>query len=54
MIEKYISTPQGIQLYAESYGKIGNEACLFISGAGANSSFWREELCDALVKKISL
>jgi pimeloyl-ACP methyl ester carboxylesterase len=48
--EKYIAVEDGLNLYVETYGASGNEACLFISGAGANSSFWSEHLCDSLVK----
>ncbi len=47
--EKYISIGNDLQLYVETYGEPGNETCLFISGAGANSSFWSEHLCDSLV-----
>lgn len=49
--EKYISIKNNLKLYVESYGEYGNETCLFISGAGANSSFWRDNLCESLVKK---
>jgi len=48
--EKYISIEKDIDLYVETYGEQGNETCLFISGAGANSSFWSDHLCDSLVK----
>ncbi|WP_321374431.1 alpha/beta hydrolase [uncultured Draconibacterium sp.] len=49
--EKYIRVEDGVDLYVETYGNPENEACLFVSGAGANSSFWSEQLCDSLVKK---
>lgn len=49
--EKYIRLEDGVELYVETYGSPEYEACLFISGAGANSSFWSEHLCDSLVKK---
>jgi pimeloyl-ACP methyl ester carboxylesterase len=48
--EKYISIEKGLKLYVETFGKQGNETCLFISGAGANSSFWSDHLCENLVK----
>ena len=48
--QKYISIEKDIDLYVETYGEQGNETCLFISGAGANSSFWSDHLCDSLVK----
>lgn len=48
--EKYISIEKDLDLYVETYGEIDNETCLFISGAGANSSFWSDHLCDSLVK----
>lgn len=48
--EKYISVDKGVELYVETFGTPGNESCLFISGAGANSSFWSDHLCDCLVK----
>ena len=48
--EKYISIEKGLELYVETYGELGNETCLFISGAGANSSFWSDHLCEILVE----
>ncbi len=48
--EKYISIENDLKLYVETYGDQNNEACLFISGAGANSSFWSDRLCDSLVQ----
>ena len=48
--EMYISIDGGIKLYVETFGGPENEACLFISGAGANSSFWTDHLCDSLVR----
>ncbi len=48
--EKYISIENDLKLYVETFGEQGNETCLFISGAGANSSFWTDHLCDSLVK----
>lgn len=48
--EKYIEIENDLKLYVESYGELGNETCLFISGAGANSSFWSENLCESLVE----
>jgi pimeloyl-ACP methyl ester carboxylesterase len=48
--EKYISIENDLKLFVETYGEPNNENCLFISGAGANSSFWSDRLCDSLVK----
>ena len=48
--EQYITIENGLKLFVETFGKPDNEACLFISGAGANSSFWSDHLCDSLVK----
>lgn len=48
--EKHIAIGNDLELHVETYGKPGDETCLFISGAGANSSFWSEHLCDSLVK----
>lgn len=47
---KYISIGNSLDLYVETYGEQSNETCLFISGAGANSSFWSDHLCDSLVE----
>jgi len=49
--EKLISIAEGFDLYVETYGDVGNEACLFIAGAGANSSFWSDKLCNDLVEE---
>jgi len=46
----YISIDNDLELYVETYGDPGKEACLFISGAGANSSFWSDQLCDSLTE----
>lgn len=46
--EKYISIGNGLKLYVVTHGELGNETCLFISGAGANSSFWSDRLCNSL------
>ena len=48
--EKYISIGNDFNLYVETFGEPDKEACLFISGAGANSSFWTDNLCNSLVK----
>ena len=48
--KQYIPIEENLKLYVEIYGEPDNEACLFISGAGANSSFWTDRLCDSLVK----
>jgi pimeloyl-ACP methyl ester carboxylesterase len=47
--ERYISIENDLKLYVETYGQLGNETCFFISGAGANSSFWSDRLCNSLV-----
>ena len=47
---EYISLENDLKLWVETYGEITNEACLFISGAGANSSFWSDRLCYTLVQ----
>lgn len=47
--EKYLPVAPGLELYVETYGVPGHTACLFISGAGANSSFWSDRLCQRLV-----
>ena len=38
-------------MWVETYGYKENEACIFVSGAGANSSFWSEWLCTELVNE---
>ena len=48
--EKYILVKDDLKLYVETIGEPDNQACLFISGAGANSTFWSDHLCDSLVK----
>ncbi|OJJ15367.1 hypothetical protein BKI52_38790 [marine bacterium AO1-C] len=48
---KHITIEDDLKLWVETYGNSNNEACLFISGAGANSSFWSENLCNNLVNK---
>jgi len=47
--ELFITIEKDLQLWVETYGNKGNETCLFISGAGANSSFWSDRLCGSLV-----
>jgi pimeloyl-ACP methyl ester carboxylesterase len=49
--EQFITVNDGVQLWVETYGDKENEACIFISGAGANSSFWSEDICTNLVSK---
>ncbi len=49
--EQFIEVEDNLKLWVETFGGINNEACLFISGAGANSSFWSNRLCEKLVKK---
>ena len=50
-MEKFISVSDSLNLWIETQGNIENEACLFINGAGANSSFWSDKLCNTLVEK---
>jgi len=47
--KRFIKVANHIKLWVETYGNTTDEACLFISGAGANSSFWSERLCNRLV-----
>ncbi len=49
-MEHYISAADSVRLWTKSYGHEKNEACLFINGAGANTSFWSERLCSGLVE----
>ena len=53
MMEKkqFIQIEKNIKIWVETFGEIENETCIFISGAGANSSFWSDRLCRKLVKK---
>lgn len=46
-----IKIEDNLNLWVETYGEHSNEACLFISGAGANSSFWSDRLCENLEDK---
>lgn len=48
---QFIEIEDNLTLWVETYGTIGNPACLFISGAGANSSFWSERLCRKLLEE---
>jgi pimeloyl-ACP methyl ester carboxylesterase len=50
-MEQYISAADSLKLWTSSHGDVNNEACLFINGAGANSSFWPEHLLSGLVEK---
>jgi len=49
-MNRYIKVENDIRLWVETYGDESDEAVLFISGAGANSSFWSERLCNRLVE----
>lgn len=49
--ERFISISDDVELWVETYGNRENEACIFISGAGANSSFWSDHLCTRLVNQ---
>ncbi|PLX25320.1 MAG: hypothetical protein C0599_00785, partial [Salinivirgaceae bacterium] len=46
----FIQTNDNVKLYVETFGNSANETCLFISGAGANSSFWSSRLCNSIVQ----
>lgn len=48
--EKFVLIEHDLSLYTETYGQSHDEACLLISGAGANSSFWSDRLCQSLVE----
>lgn len=48
-MEQYITATDSVRLWVKTYGLKKNEACLFINGAGANSSSWSERLCSGLV-----
>ena len=48
MMVQYIAAVDSVKLWVKTYGERNNEACLFINGAGANSSSWSEELCSGL------
>ena len=47
----FIQIQPNLKLWVETYGNSADDAVLFISGAGANSSFWTERLCNELVEK---
>ena len=51
MMEHYITTADSVRLWTKTYGNKKDDACLFINGAGANSSCWSERLCSGLVEK---
>ncbi|WP_167611893.1 alpha/beta fold hydrolase [Maribellus sediminis] len=51
MKKHFVSIDEKVKLWIETLGDSGNEACLLISGAGANSSFWSERLCRHLAEK---
>ena len=38
-----------LKLYVETLGDKKDETCILVSGAGANSSFWSDRLCECLV-----
>ena len=48
---RFIQIEPNLKLWVETYGNSTDDAVLFISGAGANSSFWSERLCNELVEK---
>jgi pimeloyl-ACP methyl ester carboxylesterase len=47
----YITINEAVKIWVETLGKPAREAILFISGAGAISSFWSERLCQELVRR---
>jgi len=49
--ERFIPVDHNLRIWVEAYGRTENTACLFVNGAGANSSFWSDNLCCALVEK---
>jgi pimeloyl-ACP methyl ester carboxylesterase len=49
--ERFITAEDSLKLWVMTYGNPTGKACIFINGAGANSSFWPESLRDTLVKK---
>lgn len=51
MKEQYIVVDDSIKLWTETFGKSSDECVMLISGAGANSSFWSDNLCNTLVEK---
>lgn len=48
---RFIQIEANLKLWVETYGDKSNDAILLISGAGANSSFWSERLCNDLIEK---
>jgi pimeloyl-ACP methyl ester carboxylesterase len=50
MKEQYIQVEDYIKLWVKTQGNQKGTACLFINGAGANSSFWSDNLCNTLVE----
>ncbi|MGQ8337050.1 alpha/beta fold hydrolase [Sunxiuqinia sp. A32] len=48
---QFIKIETNLKLWVETYGDYQNEAVIFISGAGANSSFWSDRLCENLTRK---
>jgi len=51
MMGKYIFAADSVRLWIRTYGDKKNEVCLFINGAGANTSFWSERLLSGLVER---
>jgi pimeloyl-ACP methyl ester carboxylesterase len=49
--KEYITISDEVEIWVESVGNSIDEAVIFISGAGANSSFWSDCLCVQLVNK---
>lgn len=47
-MEQYITAADSVRLWVKTYGQKKDEACLFINGAGANSSSWSERPCSGL------
>lgn len=48
---KYIPVDNSVKIWTETLGYQGGKAVLFISGAGAGSFFWSDEMCTRLAMK---
>ncbi len=45
----HVTINEAVKIWVETYGEPAHPAIVFISGAGAISSFWSERLCQELV-----
>ena len=50
-IGRHIQISESLDLWVEARGSLDGEACLLINGAGANSSFWSDNLCNTIVER---